>query len=167
MVSVYMAQGIEQEFICYPDYWLDKDMENMGYIFEYCDKYCKELYNKNIRINKEKFLTNFMKSDLRKLMEIGHPQLISQAAIDTIEDFIEVDNEGSIEEYLTTKTEKNYKHMQMYWIGWMYAYIHFRSKERSRIIVEKLPIKEMIIDYRCGHEVSKENYYDKIKYLFE
>lgn len=57
--------------------------------------------------------------------------------------------------------------MQLYWISWIYAYIHFMSKERSRIIIDKFPIKEMLIDYKVGHEVSKENYYEKIAYLFE
>ena len=33
---------------CYDDWWLAKDMENMGYLFEYCDKYCKEIYGVNI-----------------------------------------------------------------------------------------------------------------------
>ncbi len=49
----------------------------------------------------------------------------------------------------------------------MYAYIHFQSKERSRIIVEKLPLHEILIDYRLGHEMSKEAYYRRIAYLFE
>ena len=47
----------------------------------------------------------------------------------------------------------------------MYAYIHFMSKERSRTIIEKLPLKEMLIDYKLGHEMSKETYYQKIAYL--
>ena len=46
--------------------------------------------------------------------------------------------------------------MQLYWAGWMYAYIHFMSKERSRTIIEKLPLKEMLIEYKLGHEMSKE-----------
>lgn len=56
-------------------------------------------------------------------------------------------------------------HMQLYWVGWMYAYIHFMSKERSRTIIEKLPLKEMLIEYKLGHEMSKETYYQKIAYL--
>ena len=61
--------------------------------------------------------------------------------------------------------QPEYKHMQLYWVGWMYAYIHFMSKERSRKIIEKLPLKEMLIDYKLGHEMSKETYYQKIAYL--
>ena len=56
-------------------------------------------------------------------------------------------------------------HMQLYWVGWMYAYIHFMSKERSRTIIEKLPLKEMLIEYKLGHEMNKETYYQKIAYL--
>ena len=32
--------GLE-EFICYDQFWLKKDMENMGYLFEFCDQYCR------------------------------------------------------------------------------------------------------------------------------
>lgn len=168
MIHVKMADGIE-EIGCYENYWLDKDMENMGYLFEYCEKYCRQLYDNNIKLDKIKFLTNFMKSDIRKLMDIGWPNLISQAAIDSCRKFIEVDNQGSLEEYrlLPDKKQVKYKHSQLYWVGWIYAYIHFTSKKLSKDIVEKLPIKEMLIDYKCGHEMSKEVYYDKIKWIFE
>lgn len=40
---VAMAQNME-EFICYDEFWLSKDM---GYFFEYCEDYCREIYNKN------------------------------------------------------------------------------------------------------------------------
>ena len=55
--------------------------------------------------------------------------------------------------------------MQLYWVGWMYAYIHFMSKERSRTIIEKLPLKEMLIEYKLVQEIRKETYYQKIAYL--
>lgn len=50
----------------------------MGYFFEYCDIYCKEILedDKNI-LDKEKFIEAFMKSDCRALMEAGHPTLLS------------------------------------------------------------------------------------------
>ena len=37
----------------YDKWWLNKDMENMGFFFEYCDKYCLEMYG--VRIDKAKF----------------------------------------------------------------------------------------------------------------
>ena len=37
-----VLEGLE-ELTCYDEFWLSKDMENMGYFFEYCDEYCKEL----------------------------------------------------------------------------------------------------------------------------
>ena len=90
---VPMAQNLE-EFICYDEFWLDKDMENMGYLFEYCEAYCREILgDEQFLLDKEMFIESFMKSDCRALMEIGHPTLLSQAAYDTAKDFIEVDNE--------------------------------------------------------------------------
>ncbi len=157
--------GLE-DFTCYDEFWLSKDMENMGYFFEYCDIYCKEiLEGDKIVLDKEKFIEAFMKSDCRALMEAGHPTLLSQAAYDTVRDFIQVDNNYDIEMFRLKGRQPEYKHMQLYWAGWMYAYIHFMSKERSRTIIEKLPLKEMLIDYKLGHEMSKETYYEKIAYL--
>lgn len=100
-------------------------------------------------------------------MEIGHPTLLSQAAYDTAKDFIEVDNNRDMEIFRLKGKQRDYAQNQLYWVGWMYAYIHFQSKERSRIIVEKLPLHEILIDYRLGHEMSKEAYYRRIAYLFE
>lgn len=59
---------------CYGKWWLRKDMENMGYIFEYCDKYCKSLFG--VDIDKLNFLNAFMVSNLRLEMETGHESYI-------------------------------------------------------------------------------------------
>lgn len=107
----------------YDKYWLARDMENMGYLFEYCDEYCKKLYK--IEIDNIKFLQDFLVSDLRKLMEIGHPQLVSESAEDTVEKFIEVDNHGNYENYKGKTTKFYYR--QLYWVGMMYAYIHYMA----------------------------------------
>ena len=51
----------------YDDFWLGKDMENMGHMFEYCDKFSREVYHKKY-FYKLKFIKNFMKSNIRKEM---------------------------------------------------------------------------------------------------
>ena len=164
---VPMAQNLE-EFICYDEFWLDKDMENMGYLFEYCEAYCREILgDEQFLLDKELFIESFMKSDCRALMEIGHPTLLSQAAYDTAKDFIEVDNENEMAAFRLRGKQQEYARYQLYWAGWMYAYIHFQSKERSKNIIEKLPLHEILTDYKIGHEMSKEAYYSKIAYLFE
>ena len=162
-----VLEGLE-DFICYDEFWLGKDMENMGYFFEYCGDYCKEiLEDSTFELDKEKFAESFMRSDCRALMEIGHPTLLSQAAYDTARKFIEVDNSNDIESFRLRGKQPEYKYMQLYWAGWMYAYIHFMSKERSKVIIEKLPLKEILIDYKIGHEISKEAYYRKVAFLFD
>lgn len=168
MMNVTSTKGIETELSCYDEFWLSKDMENMGYIFEYCEDYCKEAYDKEFRLDKIKFLTDFMKSDIRKLMDIGYPNIISQSAYDSVRKFIEIDNEGNIEEYHlpSNKRKPQYKHFQLYWVGWMYAYIHFSSKHLSKDIIEIHTLEDMLSDYRCGHELSKESYYKRIKWRF-
>ena len=118
-----VLEGME-DFICYDEFWLNKDMENMGYFFEYCDKYCKEILEDNTFI---------------------------------------LDKERFIEAFRLKGGQSEYKHMQLCWTGRMYAYIHFMSKVCSKTIIEKLPLKEMLIDYKTGHEMSKETYYKKIE----
>lgn len=59
--------------------------------------------------------------------------------------------------------KKNFTHYQLYWIGWIYAYINFRTKLPSKEIVSKLRLERMLNDYYLGHEMAKEVYFDKIK----
>lgn len=143
---------------CYDDWWLPRDMENMGYIFEYCDKYCKELFD--VEIDKYKFLDTFMRSELRKQMESGHPMLLSQSGRDTVRKFVLVDLDGNLDIY--KGKSQNIIENQWYWVGWIYAYIHYKSKLSSKKIVNKLPLKKMLKMYYLGHEQSKETFYDRL-----
>ena len=144
----------------YDKWWLPKDMENMGFLFEYCDKYCLELYN--IKINKIKLLTAFMKSRFRRQMELGHPRLLSQSAKDSLRQWIEVDYDSNLSEFVEYESEEpncEYEYNQFYWVGWIYAYLHYRTGLSSKTIVSRLPIEEMLNHYHLGHEMSKEAYY--------
>lgn len=141
----------------YDDFWLKSDMENMAYLFEYCDKYCKQLFRTTI--DKEKFLNKFMRSDIRKEMEAGHPKLLSQSAIDFVEDYIEVDCDGDVKQFkCAPKQCKKYIHNQMYWIGWMYAYLHHKENIPFEDLVELLTIKDMLDYYYFGHELDLETF---------
>ena len=143
---------------CYDEWWLPRDMENMGYIFEYCDKYCKELFN--VEIDKYKFLDTFMRSEIRKQMESGHPMLLSQSGRDTVRKFVLVDLDENLDIY--KGESKNIIENQWYWVGWIYAYIHYKSKLSSKKIVNRLPLKKMLKMYYLGHEQSKETFYDRL-----
>lgn len=154
---------------CYDKWWLRKDMENMGYIFEYCSKYCKNLYN--IDIDRLKFLNTFMNSRFRYTMETGHERMLSQSAIDSIKMFVRVDCNGDIEQFKVSKAsedfEVQYAHNQLYWVGWMYAYLHFREDILSKDLIKLLPLELMLEHYYLGHEISKETYYEHIKHVFK
>lgn len=150
---------------CYDKWWLRKDMENMGYIFEYCNKYCNKLFG--VDIDRIKFLNAFMISQLRYEMETGHERLLSQSAEDSIRMFIEVDCDDEIEQFKRTKeTIDSYAYHQLYWVGWMYAYLHFRQDILSRELVKIIPIEKMLEHYHLGHEMSKEVYYEHIEHIF-
>lgn len=147
----------------YDAWWLAKDMENMGYIFEYCVKYCRQLYG--VEIDRKKFLDTFMNSNLRYEMETGHPRLLSQSAFDTVKKFIEVDNLGHIENFGRNGADPEYLPNQWYWVGWMYAYLHFRADILSADLVRLLPLDRMLEDYHLGHEMDREVYYSRKKEL--
>ncbi len=144
----------------YDKWWLPKDMENMGFFFEYCDKYCLDIYEVNI--DKVKFLTAFMNSNFRRVMELGHPRLLSQSAKDSLVQWIETDYAGNLSKFSDVKSRKRahkYSHNQFYWVGWMYAYLHYKTGLSSKTIVTRLPIDVMLEHYYLGHEMSKEAYF--------
>lgn len=146
----------------YDKWWLSSDMENMAYIFEYCDKYCREIYG--VEIDKQKFLNQFMVSNIRFEMETGHPMLLSESARDTVERFVDADNHGNIKQFIGDgRSEYSYCKDQLYWVGMTYAYIHFKFDILSRELIKNLPLKQMLQDYYLGHEMDIEVYCDKIK----
>lgn len=131
----------------------------MGFLFEYCDKYCHELYGVNI--DKIKLLTAFMNSRFRRIMEMGHPKLLSQSAKDSLIQWIGVDYNNDLSEFSTKRVKRTYVYNQFYWIGWIYAYLHFKTGLSSKTIVARLPIETMLKHYYLGHEMSKESYYSR------
>lgn len=151
----------------YSEIWLHQDMENMGYIFEYCDEYCKKLFNTDI--DKEKLLSAFMASNFRHEMETGHERLLSQSAYDSIKMFINIDCKGDINQFKKKDSgeEKEYYCNQLYWVGWMYAYLHYKEDISSKDLFNILPLETMLEHYYLGHEIDKDVYYKKIKHLFE
>lgn len=155
----------EEKKNSYDFWWLRKDMENMGYLFEYCHKYCMQLYG--VSIDTEKFLDEFMRSDIRREMETGHPRLLSQSAYDTVKKFIEVDHEGNIEKFKEDKEKRSYRENQLYWVGWMYAYIHYEMDILSRDLIKVLPLELMLEQYYLGHEMDKSVYLKHIRESFK
>lgn len=155
-------KGLE-EFVCYDEFWLEKDMENMGYMFEFCDQYCQDLYG--VWIDKIKFLDAFMHSDMRVLMEIGHPRFVSQAAKSTLEIYVDEDFKSDLSAFAVPE-QKRYPEAQFYWVGWAYAYIHFQSKLSSEHIINKLPLVDMLFKYYPGgHSMGIDHFYNNIKGL--
>lgn len=145
----------------YDKWWLKKDMENMGFLFEYCDRYCEELFG--IYIDKIELLTAFMNSKYRRVMELGHPRLLSQSAKDSLRQWICIEYNNDLSPFKRKGSARNdYIHNQFYWIGWMYAYLHFKTALSSKTIIRRLPIEEMLEQYYLGHEMSKEAYYARV-----
>lgn len=147
----------------YDKFWLDSDMSNMGHMFEYCDQFA--LRNYGVRnFDKLKFINDFMNSPIRKKMELGHPRLISQAAEDTFILYIDVDLKRNISRYnLGEQKPQRFRQDELYWVGWFYAYAHYRADMKSCDLIKKLPLNFMLRQYHLGHEMGVDVFYDKIK----
>lgn len=157
-----MLEGMDK-VNSYDKFWLERDMENMGHMFEYCSKYSREQYNIS-NFNKTKFINDFMRSPIRREMEMGQPRLVSQAAYDTFILYIDVDLNGDIERYnLGHRKPQNFRHNELYWVGWVYAYVHYEADMRSKDVIERLPLDFMLQQYHLGHEMDLSVFYDKIK----
>lgn len=144
----------------YKENWLYKDMQNMGYIFEYCNKYCENLYG--VSIDREKFIKSFMKSAIRKETEAGNPSLLSQSAMDTVQKFIDEDCDKNIIQF-EDANKKSYAMNQLYWAGMIYAYLHYAENKPSSELEDLIPLEKMLDYYYLGHEMDIETFYNHIK----
>ena len=99
-------------------------------------------------------------------METGHPMLLSQAAIDTVEDYVEVDLNSDLREFIKQE-EREFKHNQLYWTGWMYAYIHYEKDILSKDLIEIIPLEDMLSIYYLGHEMDYSVVLDKLEDRFK
>ena len=153
--------------IQYDKFWLPKDVRNIGFLFEYCDKVMQDLYDVNIDV--EKFLTAFMKSNVRRKMEAGNPRLLSQSYIDTIDCFITAGCSGNYQQFKTNlETEDlGFSPFQRMWIGGMYVKIAYHFDIDFAEVVELLPLSQMSNHYQVGHEISDESYLDSVRHIFE
>lgn len=147
----------------YDSTWLSKDMENMGYMFDLCSKFAKEYVG--FDIDKRKFINVFMRSKIRAAMEWGHPRLLSQSARDSFQMFYKVDLNGDMEflRYRGNPDDNEYAHKQLYWVGWIYSYIHHMADIPFAQLVDMLPVDYMIQQYGAGHTMDKGVFYNKIK----
>lgn len=148
------------ENACYDSFYLYEDMENMGFLFEYGGRYGLKLFG--VKIHPIDFINAFMISTCRRTMECGNTTMLCEAAEDTFERFIRVDCAGDIQQFVRPLKQGFYDN-QLYWCGEMYAYMHFRSKLSSRKLIERFPIRELLLDYTCGHEMSEEAYYAHVE----
>lgn len=151
----------EDKVTSYDKWWLRWDMESLGCMFEFCDRFAYRIYGVQ-GLDKLKVLNDFMVSNCRYEMETGYPKLLSQSAQDTFEDFINVDKNGKINQYLDSGVHYNFRERQLYWVGLAYAYIHYEADMLSRDIIQRPPIDYMLQQYYTGHEMDISVFYSKI-----
>lgn len=156
-------------FLCYTgDVYLWDDIRVMKEIFDYCTLLVRRDYG--VRINQYRFLESFLNSDLREHMDLGYPRAFGRSGWDNLNDFIDTELKGNLRKFAVKKGSEDwfkYWNGQMEWVGWMYAYIHYKTKLSMRYIYKKLNLKEMCHQYITGHQMSFGGAFDKIKPAFE
>lgn len=157
-----MLEGADKKN-SYDLFWLEHDMENMAYLFEFCDKYFEELYG--VEIDRMKFVVDFMKSEMREYMETGNPRMLSQSAKDSIRMYVRTYMKGDIEQYKREEDSDDLylESYQMYWVGQMYALIHYEEDILSYDLMEILPLHEMLHNYICGHQMDEYAYLKRLE----
>lgn len=153
--------------IQYDEFWLPRDARNMGFLFEYCDKVMKDLYH--IDIDVERFLTAFVKSNVRRKMELGNPRLLSQSYIDTIECFITIDCGGKFEQFKATSFTKTFtfEPLQRMWMGRIFTKIAYHHNLSSAEVIDVLSFSGFYEHYHIGHEINEAAYLDSVQHIFE
>lgn len=149
----------------YDKFWLSEDMDTMGIIFERSEYIAQKYHGFEGAFDRLRFAEDFMNSNLRAVMEVGHPGLLSEAVQDVFERYVNVDCRGSLERYKATEEPPELHEYQLYWVGQAYAFIHYEADITSRELLKKLPLKEMLHYYITGHQSTYENFYDRIKEL--
>lgn len=54
----------------------------------------------------------------------------------------------------------------MYWIGYLYRYWHYYTKESSRVIVKQAPPKTMVTNYLTLHTMDPKKSIDELKEMY-
>ena len=127
------------------DYLYDRDVEQLGNIFEYAYKqgYCMS-----------ELVPKFMNSSLRRAMDDWHPQLTNGPIQVVLRKFIE--DFGPI-----SKSDEYYPLNCMKWVGMAYAYLSYYLNMSSVEIYKLVPFEKMVDNYTTGHERSFTSFAEK------
>ncbi len=142
-------------------YYAD-DKKRIAILFEYCNEFALKYYDREL--TKAVFIEKFMNSEFRSVMDLGHPAYHSQAAEDTFTEFIEIG--GGINQFYCQSDANDYVYHELFWIGQMYAYAHFKTRKSSRFLWSRLPLDEMRYYYITGHQMSLPSAFERIEEAF-
>lgn len=148
--------------------FFNDEMDRMGYLFEYCDKLAESKYG--FRLSKGKFVRVFMNSGVRASMDNFRCSRFFVEPMEFIfKNFIEVDLRGDFSPLELAEGEENdyYAHLELFWIGQAYTYIHHKSGISSECLYEMFPLETMRDYYITGHQLSFYGFYERMKWMLE
>lgn len=139
-----------EDLRAYAKVWGVYEKRYMGFLFENCELYATRNYG--VEIVQSKFIDGFMNCYLRELMDGFLPRLLSQAASDTFDAYVDYCLEGDFSSIRGKKEE--YCHAELSWIGQMYAYAHCMTLAPAKEIYKIVGLETMRKIYITGHTVS-------------
>lgn len=146
----------------YDEFWLSNDMQILGLILENSAVYARECYSFEGNFDRLNFACDFLNSELRKLMDLGHPKYLSQASIETFSSFVDVDCLGDLSKYCTDEIDTLFEN-QLDWAGRMYAFIHYQKDILTKELLKVIPLEQMLHMYITGHQMTFTTFYERIK----
>lgn len=151
--------------MCYKEWCLGYDIDQIGLLFEKCESIFFGLYHKHLNI--VKFLTDFMSSRCREKMERGNTELLSVDVSELMERYINIDCNGDYQKYISNKNEESgYVVDQLRWVGWYYVHLHWYLKVSSRDILKVQSVEQAVEQYYCGHQMGFDGICERVMWMF-
>ena len=119
----------------------DEIVETQGRLFGRLER----LYPQMDGVN---FITAYLKSRIRSLVDIADPLPANMRAAELLENFL---SEG-----YQFREGVSIPGIAADWIGQFYAYAQWKAAVSSRELVERLPVERMLIAYPGLHDLSLE-----------
>lgn len=145
---------------------INEDMQAMGKLFAYSDRYARKLCGFEGRFDNIKFAEALLTSGMHS--ELDHRWLIDicESAEDVFMRYYEGYCEKSLEQFRAIKSQPAPDINRLYWIGQVYTYIHHSTDMPYKDMLAHMPLKEMMTYYDTGHKLDICIFCDSINKMF-
>ncbi len=135
----------------YPRTYLVDCMQSTGIMFD-------AVIDKWPGCNMDHFIKAYMKSQVRELIDCGHPHWITKLGLEMLDDFLEDTS------YVPDYSEVNLGGLIPMWVGQVYSYYQWYYDCTSKELVEDMPPKLIGSLYYPWHEAAIHSFIEECEY---